>query len=170
MSTLRLRLLLVLAIITGCGGSSAPVRPSVPEAPRVLVNTDAEGVALSGHDPVAYVTDGAPVLGSTEHSSRHDGAVYRFASAEHATTFASARERHAPRYGGYCAFAASQNRLSPSDPQVFLVHDGKLLMFTNRDFLDQFQKDPAGNLRKADEHWPGLVAQHGKSLADEVTR
>jgi len=162
-----IRILLVLAITTGCGGSSAqPARPTAAGARQVLVNTDADGLALNGHDPVAYMTDGAPVLGTIEHSSRHDGAVYRFASAEHATTFASARERHAPRFGGYCAFAASQNRLSPGDPQVFLIQDGKLLLFTNRDFLEQFTKDPAGNLREADEHWPGLVAQHGKPLAD----
>jgi hypothetical protein len=35
-------------------------------------------------------------------------------------------------------------------------------MFTNEDFREQFQQDPAGNKQKADANWPGLVETHGK--------
>ncbi|MEJ7599475.1 MAG: YHS domain-containing (seleno)protein [Kofleriaceae bacterium] len=157
--------LLVLVAALGCGGAAKPAAtPAGPIEPaaRTLVNVDERGVGLGGHDPVAYVTDNAPVAGVTEHASQHAGASYQFATAEHKATFEAARNKHAPQYGGYCAFAASQNRLSPSDPKVFLVMDGQLLVFTNQDFLDQFNKDPAGNKAKADQHWPGLVAEHGK--------
>ncbi|MBA3392790.1 MAG: hypothetical protein H0T89_09105 [Deltaproteobacteria bacterium] len=155
---------LVIAAMFGCGGGG-PARPEGPKpvvTDRVLVNVDANGVALDGHDPIAYTTDGAPVQGSSAHVARHGGAVYHFATAEHQATFEADRAKHAPAYGGYCAFAASQNRLSPSDPTAFLVLDGQLLMFTNAEFLEMFQKDPAGNKAKADANWPGLVTQHGK--------
>ena len=165
MTILKLVFVVLVATVIGCGGSPKPAEPAPPAAPetaRVLVNVDASGVGLGGHDPVAYATDNAPVPGAAEHAAQHGGAGYHFASAEHKATFEGDRAKYAPQYGGYCAFAASQNRLSPSDPTVFLVLDGQLLVFTNRDFLEQFQKDPAGTKAKADANWPGLVAKHGK--------
>ena len=157
----------ILLAVAACGGSQKPAEPIDVGMPpsitafRKLVNVDANGVGLGGHDPVAYQA-GAPVAGSPDHTAKHDGATYQFASAESKATFEAAAAQHAPQYGGYCAFAASQNRVSPSDPKVFLIHEGQLLVFTNQDFLDQFKKDPAGNKQKADANWPGLVAKHGK--------
>ena len=34
-----------------------------------------------------------------------------------------------PQFGGYCAFALSKGRLSPVDPDVYKIVDGKLYMF-----------------------------------------
>jgi hypothetical protein len=142
---------------------SSPAQPRVATQPaaRVLVNVDAAGVALGGNDPIAYASDGA-VPGVAELEAAHAGAKYRFATRDHEATFVAAPANHAPAYGGYCAFAASQNRLSASDPEVFLILDGQLLMFTNREFLAQFERDRAGNKAKADANWPGLVAKFGK--------
>jgi YHS domain-containing protein len=150
-----------------CGSPKAPVSTAgsgsgaAPPAEKVLVNANADGVVLEGHDPVSY-RDGAPAMGAAEHHAEYGGGTYRFASADHKAAFERDGKASAPAFGGYCAFAASQNRLSPSDPKVFLVLDGQLLVFTNQDFLDQFKKDPAGNKAKADANWPGLVAKHGK--------
>ena len=130
--------------------------------PKVLVNVDAQGVALGGHDPIGYV-NGAPALGTDQHTSKHGGATYRFATAEHKLKFDAEPDGRAPRYGGYCAYAASLNRLTPGDPQVWRIIDGQLLLFANADFRDQYEKDPAGNRSKAEANWPGLVDKHGKS-------
>jgi len=155
------RIVLVLAFVFACGGK-APAPSAPATASKVLVLVDDQGVGLGGNDPVAYATDNAAVAGSADHSSQLGGATYRFASAEHKATFDGEPAKHAPQYGGYCAFAASQNRLSEADPAVFQIVDGQLLVFTNADFKDQFNKDVAGNKRKADENWPGLVARYGK--------
>lgn len=158
-----LRLICVAALVACGGGSSKPATTTTtPTASaKVLVHTDEAGVGLGGNDPVAYtmqqVQPGAP-----EHSSSHGGATYVFASAEHKQKFDAAPAQFAPAYGGFCAYAASQNRVSPSDPAVYLVHEGQLLMFTNEDFRTQFQQDPAGNKQKADANWPALVEKHGK--------
>ena len=160
-----LRLFLVVALgAAACGGSKPAAPTPTPTAPAAkrLVLVDAQGVGLGGHDPVAYATDNAAVAGAAEHSSQHEGATYQFASAEHKSTFDAAPAKHAPQYGGYCAFAASMNRLSDSDPTVFQIVDGQLLVFTNEDFKQKFNADVAGNKAKADANWPGLVAQHGK--------
>jgi YHS domain-containing protein len=162
---IRAVLLLLLSTVAACGGSSqttptTPTPPTTPAATKRLVNVDAQGVILGGHDPVTYQSDNKATPGTAAHASQHDGATYQFASAEHKTAFDPAK--HAPRYGGYCAFAASMNRLSESDPTVFQIVDGQLLVFTNEDFKQKFNADVAGNKAKADANWPGLVEQHGK--------
>jgi len=160
----RFAFLVVAAITVGCGGSSPPstTPTTLPAADRVLVNVDDAGIALQGHDAVAYVTDNAPVKGAAEHASSHGGATYWFASAEHKATFDAAPDKYAPRYGGYCAFAAAQNRLSEVETDQFKLQDGHLLLFTNAEFHEMFDRDPAAHKAAADKNWPGLVARHGK--------
>lgn len=154
--------LLVAVLLAACGSPATPNKPadptSVPSAAKTLVLVDDKGVGLGGHDPISY-TKGAPVAGSADHAASHGGATYYFASAEAKTAF---EPRFAPAFGGYCAFAASQNRLSVSDPKVFHLHEGQLLVFTNDDYKTRFMADAAGNKAKADANWPGLVAKHGK--------
>lgn len=161
---LRIAFVLLTATVFACGGSSPPATTTAtaPAAERVLVNVDEAGVALHGHDAVAYVVDNAPVKGTADHASTHGGATYWFASAEHKATFDADPAKYAPRFGGYCAFAAAQNRLSNTEPEQFKIQDGHLLMFTNAEFHQMFDKDPAGNLAAADKNWPGLVAKHGR--------
>src|SRR5262245_37009063 len=163
MPLLRLTPLIVLAL--ACGGGNKPATtttPPPPPAEKRLILVDAEGVGLGGHDPVAYAADNAAVKGAAEQTSGHGGATYRFASAAHKATFDADKVKHAPQYGGYCAYAASMNRLSEADPTVFQIVDGQLLVFTNADFKERFDQDVAGNKAKADANWPGLVEKYGK--------
>lgn len=126
----------------------------------MLVNVDSAGVGLGGYDPVAYRTFHQPVAGLPEHAAQHGGATYHFSSSDSQASFKGAD--HAPAYGGYCAYAASQGRLSPGDPLVFELYEGQLLVFTNTDYRDRFDQDRAGTKGKADASWPALVAQHGR--------
>lgn len=160
MSSLRV-VLVVIVTAFACSGPTTSAPPPAAPAAKVLVNVDTDGVGLGGHDPVAYATDNAPVIGIAEQASPYGGATYRFASAEHKATFDGDMKRHAPQFGGYCAYAASQGRLSVSDPTVFQIYEGQLLVFTNPEFKELFNKDPAGNKAKADQNWPGLVAKYG---------
>src|SRR5688572_8548023 len=155
----------VLAITLIACGSAKPATssttPPQPTGEKVLVLVDDRGVGLGGHDPVAYATEGA-VPGAAEHTAEHGGAIYRFASADNKTAFEADKPKHAPQYGGYCAFAASQNRLSDAEPTVFQVLDGQQLVFTNQAYKDQFNAGREGNNALADKNWPGLVARYGK--------
>ncbi|HUS28799.1 MAG TPA: YHS domain-containing (seleno)protein [Kofleriaceae bacterium] len=161
---LRAGILSVLVTLAACGGGSktttAPTTPA--KAAKILVNVDDSGVGLGGNDPVAYSKANAAVAGDASMTSSFGGASYQFSSTDNKSAFDADPKRSAPQYGGYCAFAASQNRLSESDPAIFTIHDGQLLVFTNEDFREQFMKDPAGNKAKADQNWPGLVEQYGK--------
>jgi hypothetical protein len=160
----------VLVALLACGSSSQPATTTTPTPPtettsaasKTLVNVDANGVGLGGYDPVAYGAYDAPMAGLGEYAAEHGGAKYRFASAAHKATFDGDPSKHVPAYGGFCAFAASENRLSEADPTVFQIVDGQLLVFTSLDYKQQFNKDTAGNKAKADRYWPGLVAAHGQ--------
>jgi YHS domain-containing protein len=65
------------------------------------INTDPQGLAIKGYDPVAYFTQGKPLKGSEEFTYQWMGVEWRFASAEHLDLFKSNPEEYAPQYGGY---------------------------------------------------------------------
>ena len=160
-TAMKLVAAICLGLFATCGNKPPITTPPVVSArANILVNVDEHGVALQGHDAVAY-RDGAPVAGSVDHSSNHAGATYWFASAEHKTTFDAEPAKYAPRYGGYCAYAASQNRLSPVQIDQFEIYEDHLLMFTNADFKQRFDAAPAASFKAAEAYWPDLVAKHG---------
>jgi len=116
------------------------------------------GLAVDGYDPVAYFTDGKPVEGSKEFTLDWNGATWRFASAAHRDEFRQAPEKYAPQYGGYCAWAVSQNYTADSDPEAWTIVDGKLYLNYNRKVMATWQQDVPGNVTKADGNWPKLLA------------
>ena len=65
------------------------------------VNTDSQGLAIQGYDPVAYFIQGKALKGTEEFAYQWMGAEWRFASVEHLDLFRSNPEKYAPQYGGY---------------------------------------------------------------------
>lgn len=114
------------------------------------------GVAIKGHDPVAYFTQGGPVDGSPEFTVAHDGAVFEFASAANRDLFAADPARYAPRYGGFCAFGASRGYKADIDPRAFTVVDGRLYLNYNLEVRAEWSKDVPGHVAKADANWPAV--------------
>ena len=129
---------------------------------KVLVNVDDAGVALMGYDPVAYFTDGVPTMGTPEFTAVYDGAIYHFVSMDHRVTFESDPAKYAPQFGGFCGYAASINKVSPVDPKLFQIIDGRLVLQHTEEAYRLFNKDAPKNLAKADKNWPGLVQKKGK--------
>jgi YHS domain-containing protein len=122
-------------------------------------NVDASGLALKGYDPVAYFTEGRPMQGKAEFSTRHDGVTYRFSSAANRDAFAAAPEKYAPQYGGYCAFGVASGYKAPIEPDAWTVVDGKLYLNYNRSVRSQWSSDVPGYVRKADANWPTVRAK-----------
>ncbi len=129
-----------------------------------LVSIDSEGVALQGYDPVAYFTEGKPVMGKPEFTARFKGATYRFASASHRDLFMKDPAKYEPQFGGYCGYAASINKISPISPQFWQILDGRLVLQHNQKAWDLWTKDVEGNLATADANWPELKKQEGSWL------
>ena len=120
-------------------------------------NVDKSGVALQGYDPVAFFTDGKPVIGMEEfHGTFHD-ATYRFASAEHQAMFEKEPAKYEPQLGGYCAYGVAKGHLAPVKIDAFQIVDGHLLMQYDTGVKKEFNKDPNGNLDAATKAWPSLT-------------
>lgn len=148
---------LLAAFIFGLGALFAAAPAFADQAPvhtGILSN-----VAVGGYDPVAYFTDGRPVRGTTEHRTTYQGYEYRFASAEHLATFRANPTRYAPQYGGYCAWAISQNYTAPGNPQNWRIVDGRLFLNYNDEIQQRWERDIPGFIRRADANWPSVLSR-----------
>jgi YHS domain-containing protein len=117
------------------------------------VNVNGDGVALEGHDPVAYFTQGRPVKGETAYVTVHDGATYQFASAENKSMFDSDPAKYLPQYGGFCAYGMASGYQAPVEIDRFTVVDGKLYLNYNGSVQTRWRKDIDGYVAKADQNW-----------------
>ena len=115
-----------------------------------------DGLAIRGYDPVAYFESGAPVEGSAAFETVHEGATYRFSSAENLAAFKADPDRYAPQYGGYCAYAVAFGSKAPTDPQAWKVVDGKLYLNLSKNIQSRWEKDIPGFIERADANWPAL--------------
>lgn len=116
-----------------------------------------KGVAIHGYDPVAFFTEGRAVEGDKRITHRWMDAEWRFSSPENRDLFAADPEKYAPQYGGYCAYAASQNRIYDANPKYWRIVDGKLYLNYNSTAQNRWEEDLPSNIAAGDRHWPGLI-------------
>jgi YHS domain-containing protein len=141
-----------------------PLAAQTAAGAKVLINTDRQGLALEGYDPVAFFVDGRPVQGSAAYRASYLGAEYRFASEEHRTAFEAEPAKYAPQFGGYCAYGVSQGHTAPVRIDTWQIVGGRLLLNYSQSVKRKFDADQAANLQKADANWPGVVEREGKRL------
>lgn len=113
-------------------------------------------LAVDGYDPVAYFTAGAPTKGSKEFSFEYKGAEWLFASAENLAKFKADPAAFAPQYGGYCAWAVSQNYTARGNPNYWTIVDNRLYLNYDKRIQARWEKDIPGFISQADANWPEL--------------
>ena len=113
-------------------------------------------LALKGYEPVAYFTDSKPMPGKPQFETTYDGTRYRFASAQHLEQFEADPDRYAPQFGGSCAAGISMGVKVESDPENWLIVDGKLFVFSSDKTRDAMQAD-ASMAAKGRENWKNLA-------------
>jgi ABC-type amino acid transport substrate-binding protein len=137
---MKMPLLTLIAALALAGVAVADHAPGH----KVLVLKNKDGVAILGYDPVAYFTENKPVKGNPKFQSEYEGANYE------------------PAFGGFCAYDVSRNKLVGVDVEAFHIVNGRLLLQYSKGVRNDFNKDPQGNLARADQNWPALVGKHGK--------
>lgn len=138
--------------------SFAAFTPHAYAAP-VYVGVEGGNVAVSGYDAVSYFEgDGVPVKGDEQYAVEHGGAVYRFASAEHAARFKADPAAYMPQYGGHCAWAMSRGYLAPGDPMQYAVVGGKLYLNFNAEVKAKWDLDRVGYIAAAEKNWAVIPA------------
>src|SRR5262245_225722 len=123
-----------------------------------IARGDETRLAISGHDPVAYFTDGKPVPGLTEFEHVWNDARWRFSSASHRDLFVGDPNRFAPQYDGYCAGGVSSDapHKDTVDPEAWAIVDGKLYLTHSTRSLDRWSQNAADKIKTADENWPTI--------------
>lgn len=102
-------------------------------------NIDNSNIALQGYSPVSYLDMGIAQKGVKEYKSEYKKVTYYFTSAEQKSTFDKNPARYLPQYGGYCAFGVYAGAKFRTDPNKFIVKNGKYYLFLYNLELDAQQ-------------------------------
>ena len=123
------------------------------------VNKTASGLAVRGYDIVGYFADGKPVKGKKVFQVQWNGAVWHFSNAEQRDQFEVNPEKYAPEFGGYCAWAVSQNSIVDADPHVWSIVDGKLYLNYNKEVQKTWKRNMEQFIVDGDRNWPEVLKQ-----------
>jgi len=131
--------------------SFAATAPAIAAGPQI--NATITGLALRGYDPVAYFTDGKPVLGDFSITAQYDGATYRFASEAHKALFVKEPAKYIPQFGGFCAYGAAAGYKVDGDPTLWKIVDNKLYLNIAPPVAARCKQDIPGYIKAANEKW-----------------
>ena len=148
------RALIAFVAAVAVSASLAVTPPALAAGPQV--NATITGLALRGYDPVAFFTDGKPVLGDFTITAQYEGATYRFASEDHKALFVKEPTKYLPQFGGFCAFGTAQGYKVDGDPNVWKIVDNKLYLNLAPPVAARWNQDIAGNIATANEKWVDL--------------
>lgn len=116
-----------------------------------------DNLAIKGYDPVAYFTDGKPTVGDPRFQHEWDGAVYRFASAEHLELFKADPDRYVPQHHNLCTISLSRGQKVIADPNSWLIHEDRLYLFGKPIGRERLLADPVGIKQRADANYERVV-------------
>ncbi len=126
-------------------------------------NTDDSKIALQGYSPVSYLDLGIAQKGLKEYKATYEGLAYYFTSKDQRNKFEENPTKYLPQFGGYCAFGVSVGAKFRTDPNKFVVKDGKYFLFLYDLEVDAQQLWLAGNhdrlVEKANGNWEKLSKQ-----------
>lgn len=110
-------------------------------------------VVINGYDAVAYHTERKALMGNSAIYSEWKDGKWLFSSIENKAIFDANPKKYAPLFGGYCVYAISKGLTANTDPEVFEIMNGKLILFAAQDVHAQWMKDPANNLDICTLNW-----------------
>lgn len=120
------------------------------------VNTTVTGLAIRGHDPVAYFTKGEPTPGEVNITADYNGATYRFANEANRDAFKADPVKYAPQYGGFCAFGTAMGFKFDGDPDVWKIVDNKLYLNLSKSVQERWNEDVPGFIETANTKWTDI--------------
>lgn len=128
---------------------------STAHAQKSSIFNSADG-AINGYDPVAYFTENKAVKGDKQYKYEWNASTWYFSSQQNMNTFKASPDRYIPQYGGYCAYGLANGHKAPTDPQAWLITDGKLYLNYNKNVQQKWKEKREENIKVADELWPAL--------------
>ena len=129
---------------------------SIAIAQKSEVFSTEEG-AIRGYDAVAYFTENKPAKGDVKFKMNYKNADWYFSSEENLNAFKAAPEKYEPQFGGYCAYAVSQNYTYSTEPDAFTVLDGKLYLNANMKTSKYWNSKRDELIPAAVKNWPEVL-------------
>jgi YHS domain-containing protein len=124
------------------------------------IYVDKHGQALSGADVVAYrelPSEADAVYGREEFSYEWKGAIWLFSTERNKDLFAEDPDKFAPEYGGYCAYAMANNKLSSTIPDAWTLYNDKLYLNATMNGRKKWRQDRDAYIIDGDLYWPGQL-------------
>jgi hypothetical protein len=115
------------------------------------------GLAIGGYDPVAFFTDGRPVVGTGEFELRYGGVVWRFSNAGNRAAFAQRPDIYMPQYGGYDPVSAARGVAVPGNPDVWAIVGERLFLFYSGAQREKFLADSTRLIATSQRRWPDVA-------------
>jgi YHS domain-containing protein len=153
---LKRRVRLILLAILAVGGLSLTGHAAVTE--RVVTDRHT-GLALYGVDPVAYFTDGKPVVGKEDFEYRYGGVTWRFGNEGNRAAFAADPAVYMPRFGGYDPAGIARGVARAGYPQLWAIVSSRLYLFYTADARAAFIADPGAAVSAAEAHWADVARE-----------
>ncbi len=128
-------------------------------------NIDNSNIALQGYSPVSYLDLNLAQIGDKNFKSEYNKINYYFTSTEQKATFDKNPIKYLPQYGGFCAFGIYAGAKFRTDPNKFIVEDGKYYLYLNNVEVDAKQlwiekNDHTGLNEVANKNWTKLSTTH----------
>ncbi len=111
------------------------------------------GVALGGYDVVAYFAEKVAKQGKSEYAYEWNGVQWFFSKPEYLRLFQHNPEKYLPKYGGYCAFGASQGYKVGTKPDAFYLHNENLYFNFAKCVQERWLEKRDERIHQADESW-----------------
>ncbi|MEL7542715.1 MAG: YHS domain-containing (seleno)protein, partial [Pseudomonadota bacterium] len=67
--------------------------------------------------------------------------------------FVASPTSFAPKYGGYCAYAAALGSKAKGDPRAWKIVDGKLYLNYNQSIKRKWERKQSAYIQAADKKW-----------------
>jgi hypothetical protein len=149
-------LLANLTVSTGAGSTGWRFTARAATTERLVVNRFT-GLAINGFDPVAYFTDGRPLMGRPGFELNEAGAIWRFCNEGNRAVFIADPEIYSPQFGGYDPVDVARGVVFAGNPQLWLIVGQRLYLFGREKSRDAFAAAPQRFLEEAARRWPGLI-------------
>jgi len=147
-----------LAAVAGFVFAVAAVPPASRGATTERIVVDRHtGLAIGGYDPVAFYTDGKPLLGSADFEFSYGGAVWRFRNMGNREAFAARPDIYMPQFGGYDPVGIAHGIAVAGNPGVWLIIGERLFLFYDRSRLETFTANTERITAAAERKWPQVL-------------
>ncbi|MCW5738088.1 MAG: hypothetical protein KIS73_28460 [Enhydrobacter sp.] len=111
------------------------------------------GFALGGYDTTSYWTAKKAAMGTPAFTFEYKGANWLFSSQAGRDAFASAPDRYAPGFNGYCPFCLPGGKLVPGAGNFWDVHKNRLYLLLNQRIKDDFIMKADYYVERATAYW-----------------